>query len=118
MTSNRYGPVGRFGITYVPLSLVTTVRVKPVSICVTVTLTPGSTALLSSVTRPLSSAVACAHAGAVARRTSNAARHSSLTRFIASSLVSRFRTDDAADRARAQVWKSAVYDETGIAPRP
>ena len=36
----------------VPLSLVTTVRLKPVSICVTVTVTPGSTALLSSVTRP------------------------------------------------------------------
>jgi hypothetical protein len=54
--------VGRFGITQVPVSSVTTVRVNPVSVCVAVTVTPGSTALLSSVTRPFSAAVACAQA--------------------------------------------------------
>jgi hypothetical protein len=35
-------------------------RVKPVSVCVTVTVTPGRSAPLSSVTRPFSAAVACA----------------------------------------------------------
>ena len=38
---------------YAPSSLVTTVRVNPVSICVTVTVTPGNTAPLSSRTSPL-----------------------------------------------------------------
>jgi hypothetical protein len=45
-----------------PLSSVTTVLVNPVSVWVAVTVTPGSTAPLSSVTRPFNSAVACAHA--------------------------------------------------------
>ena len=63
MASNRYGPVGRFGRTYEPLASVTTVRVAPVSVCVAVTVTPGSTAPLSSVTRPFIWAVAsCAQA--------------------------------------------------------
>ena len=35
-----------------PVSSVTTVRVNAVSVCVAVTVTPGSTAPLSSATRP------------------------------------------------------------------
>src|SRR6266545_338894 len=53
-------------MTQLPVSSVTAVRVKPVSVRVTVTVTPGSTAPLSSVTRPLSCAVACAQATPVA----------------------------------------------------
>src|SRR5688500_4011478 len=59
-------------MTHVPAASVTTVRVNPVSVCVAVTVTPGSTASLSSVTRPLSSAVACAQAGAPVTRRTNA----------------------------------------------
>jgi hypothetical protein len=63
------GPVGRFGSTYAPFSLVTTLRVSPVSVWVTVTVTPGRTAPLSSATRPLSWAVdSCAHETALLRR--------------------------------------------------
>src|SRR5512138_116816 len=66
IASMRYGPTGRFVRTYDPLSLVTSLRVNPVSVCVTVTVTPGSTAPLSSVTRPLSCAVeSCADAEVV-----------------------------------------------------
>ena len=61
-SSSLYGPVGRFGMIQLPLSSVTTVLVNPVSVWVAVTVTPGSTAPLSSVTRPFNSAVACAHA--------------------------------------------------------
>jgi len=67
--SKRYGPVSRFGITYAPVPSVTDVRVKPVSVWVTETVTPGRTAPLSSRTVPLSCAVAWAEAGpAVSRR--------------------------------------------------
>jgi hypothetical protein len=58
MTSSRYGPVGMFGMTQFPSPSVTTVLENPVSVCVAVTVTPGSTAPLSSVTRPASSPVA------------------------------------------------------------
>ena len=61
-TSSRYGPVGRFGTIQAPCAVGDDGRVKPVSVCVAVTVTPGSTAPLSSVTRPVSSAVACAQA--------------------------------------------------------
>src|SRR6266550_2979811 len=56
---------------HVPAASVTTVRVNPVAVCVATTVTPGSTAALSSVTRPLSSAVACAHAREQVRRRTN-----------------------------------------------
>ena len=46
VASIRYGPMGRFGSTYEPLSLVTVVRTIPVSVCVAVTVTPGNTAPL------------------------------------------------------------------------
>ena len=46
ITSSRYGPVGRFGITYDPSASLTTLRLNPVSVCVAVTVTPGSTAPL------------------------------------------------------------------------
>src|SRR5205085_5838904 len=55
---------------YPPLPSVTTVRVNPVSVCVTVTVTPGSTAPLSSLTVPVIWAVACAQAVAPATRIS------------------------------------------------
>ncbi len=41
--STRYCPSGSSGARYRPFSLVTTVRASPVSVLVTVTLTPGST---------------------------------------------------------------------------
>ena len=41
VASNRYGPTGRFCSTYDPVSSVTAVRVNPVSVWVTVTVTPG-----------------------------------------------------------------------------
>src|SRR6266850_6009038 len=61
VTSSLYGPVGRLGRTYDPVSLLTTVRVRPVSVCVAVTSAPGKRAPLWSVTVPLICAVACAH---------------------------------------------------------
>src|SRR5207237_9975259 len=68
-TSNLYGPVGRLGKTYVPVSLLMTVRARPVSVCVAVTSAPGNRAPLWSVTVPLICAVACAHtAGHAAAR--------------------------------------------------
>ncbi len=59
-------------MTQVPFASVATVRVNPVPVCVAVTVTPGSTPPLSSVTRPFSSAVACAQAGERVRRRTNA----------------------------------------------
>src|ERR1051325_11995172 len=59
-------------MTYRPFPSVTTERVNAVSVCVAVTVTPGSTPPLSSVTRPLSSAVAWAQADVVVRRRTNA----------------------------------------------
>ena len=70
--SSRYGPVGRFGMTYDPFSSVTMVRVNPVSVCVTVTVTPGGTPPLWSFTVPLNCAVAWARAAAAASRIVNA----------------------------------------------
>src|ERR1041385_8637112 len=53
---------------------------RPVLICVAVTVTPGSTAPLSSVTRPPSCAVdSCAEALVVVRRRISAPRHNSGT---------------------------------------
>ncbi len=69
IASSRYGPSGRFGSTYPPPSSVTVVRVKPVSVCVTVTVTPGSTPPLSSATLPLNCAVAWAQAVEAATNT-------------------------------------------------
>src|SRR6187431_188808 len=63
---------------YAPLPSVTSLRTKPVSVCVAVTVTPGRTALLSSVTRPLNCAVDnCASATVLVRRRPNKARHNS-----------------------------------------
>ena len=44
--SRRYGPKGRFEKRNEPVSLVTALRLMPVSVCVAVTSTPGRTALL------------------------------------------------------------------------
>src|SRR5258705_10561855 len=51
----------------VPAESVTTERVNPVGVCVAATVAPGRTAALSSVTRPLSSAVAWAQAAVLVR---------------------------------------------------
>src|ERR1044071_2802158 len=64
--------MGRFGMVQAPAASVTTVRVNPVAVCVAATVAPGSTAALSSVTRPFNSAVACAQADVVVRTTTNA----------------------------------------------
>src|SRR5919106_187956 len=78
---------------YAPLPSVTTVRVKPVSVCVTITVTPGSTAPLSSLTVPAIWAVACAHA-ALARRTLAPATHNARTsRVIIASRGGGLRAD-------------------------
>src|SRR5436309_3895681 len=61
VTSNLYGPIGRLGNAYEPVSLLTTVRTRPVSVCVAATSAPGNRAPLWSVTVPLICAVACAH---------------------------------------------------------
>src|SRR5215472_2978110 len=58
--SNLYGPRGRFGRTYNPVSFATVMRLMPVSVCVAVTSTPGKTPPLESWTTPLIWAVACA----------------------------------------------------------
>src|SRR4030095_12354425 len=58
--SRRYGPKGRFGKTYDPVSFVTVVRATLVSVCVTFTSTPGRTAPVISFTDPLTVAVLCA----------------------------------------------------------
>src|ERR1041384_4054431 len=60
LASKRYGPTARFGNTYEPVSLLIVFREMPVSVCVKVTSTPGSTAPLSSFAVPLISAVPCA----------------------------------------------------------
>jgi hypothetical protein len=52
VTLNSYGPTGRFGRTYDPPESVTTLRESPVSVCVIVTVAPGSTAPVSSLTTP------------------------------------------------------------------
>ena len=57
---------------HAPVPSVTTERVNPVSVCVAVTVTPGSTAPLSSVTFPASSAVACAQATPLVSNNPNA----------------------------------------------
>ena len=53
---------------------VTVVRTRPVLVCVTVTVTPGSTPPLSSRTVPPSCAVACAQAAPAVSRRINAPR--------------------------------------------
>src|SRR5262249_59430482 len=58
--SRRYGPNGRLGKTYDPVSFVTVVRATLVSVCVTFTSTPGKTAPFISFTDPLIVAVLCA----------------------------------------------------------
>src|SRR5205814_3565178 len=58
--SSLYGPSGRFGSTYDPVSFVTAVRATFVPVCVTLTSTPGRTAPLASFTAPLIAAVPCA----------------------------------------------------------
>src|SRR5438128_1802064 len=64
---------------YAPLPSVTVLRTEPVSVCVAVTLTPGSTAPLSSVTLPLNCAVdSCANAMLLVRRRPIAVTHNSL----------------------------------------
>src|SRR5438128_1521632 len=63
---------------YAPLPSVTVLRTEPVSVCAAVTLTPGSTAPLSSVTLPLNCAVdSCANAMLLVRRRPIAATHNS-----------------------------------------
>src|SRR5690242_3322568 len=58
--SNLYGPNGKLGKVYDPVSFVTVCRLRPVSVCVAVISTPGKTAPLLSWTAPLTCAVACA----------------------------------------------------------
>src|SRR5438105_12543767 len=57
---NLYGPTGRLGNTYDPVSLLMAVRTWPVSVCVAVTSTPGKRAPDGSVVVPLIWAVPCA----------------------------------------------------------
>src|SRR5919204_6878133 len=61
VASSLYGPTGKFGRMYAPVSLLTAVRLTPVSVCVAVISAPGKTAPLESVAVPLICAVACAH---------------------------------------------------------
>src|SRR5262245_51311643 len=52
-----YAPTGSNGTLYPPFSLLSTVRVKPLSVCLTVILTPGTTAPEASRTTPTMVAV-------------------------------------------------------------
>src|SRR5438132_14109709 len=51
-TSTVYLPVGICGAVYSPAESVVTVRVRPVAVCVSVTVAPGMTAPVVSVTVP------------------------------------------------------------------
>src|SRR5581483_423296 len=62
ITSSRYGPMGIEGNENDPLASVTTSRLNPVSVCVIVTVAPGSTPPLWSRTVPEICAVPCAEA--------------------------------------------------------
>ena len=62
-TSSRYGPIGTFGMTQAPVSSVAAVRLAPVSVCVAVTETPGSTPPLASWTVPVMEACAWSAVG-------------------------------------------------------
>ena len=70
---------------HAPVPSVTADRVKPVSVCVAVTVTPGRTAPLSSVTRPASSAVAWAQATPVMRTRLNPTTRNCVDKVIAQS---------------------------------
>jgi hypothetical protein len=52
VTVSLYGPIGRYGALKNPTSLVTTVRSAPVAVWTMLTVTPGSTPPLVSVTEP------------------------------------------------------------------
>jgi hypothetical protein len=73
VASTRKGPSGRLGSEYEPVSLDTVVRTRPVSVCVAVMVTPGSTAPLWSRTVPLMPAVAWAQAAAQPSASASAA---------------------------------------------
>src|SRR5438046_2418864 len=62
-----YGPTGRFGKRYAPVSFETVVRMAPVAVWVTLMSAPGNTAPLVSRTVPLICAVVCANAAAQKR---------------------------------------------------
>src|SRR5579871_6137798 len=57
--SSLYGPMGRFVSTYPPSTPVVAVRIRPVSVCVAFTSTPGTARPLESCTVPLICEVAC-----------------------------------------------------------
>src|SRR5947207_9589426 len=94
IASRRYGPGGRFGMAYEPSTSVVTSRFRPVSVCVAVTATPGSTPPLASLTTPLICAVApaCANAFALARRRKKTLKTKPHTRFIQASPVNKVET--------------------------
>src|SRR4029077_16084910 len=73
-TTTWYDPGGRSGSVYAPCWLVTADSVTPVATCVTVTVAPGTTAPVASLTVPVSvPRIVWAHADASAR-TIDAAR--------------------------------------------
>src|SRR5438094_928112 len=88
--SSLYGPNGRLGKTYSPASFETVILLIPVSVCVAVISTPGSTAPLGSWTVPLIWAVACAHALLhVIKETNRPGKRPVKIRFISPSLLPR-----------------------------
>ncbi len=85
-------------------SSVVTLRVSPVSVCVAVTVTPGSTAPLSSVTRPLNWAVeSCAQAEVVVSRTVSAPTRVMKDRIVSTPSVAAW-TKNGADVTRTDPY--------------
>src|SRR5207302_2374907 len=81
---NLYGPTGRLGNIYAPVSLLITVRTWPVAVCVAVTSTPGKRAPDGSVTEPLICAVPCAQSDAENARINTTPNTYLSVRFISS----------------------------------
>jgi hypothetical protein len=76
-------PIGRFGTTYVPARLVTSLRFNPVWVLRTATVTPGSTPPDVSRTVPrISPVVVCAAAGAEAAMTATRHNQTPLRAFL------------------------------------
>ena len=86
-----YGPTGRFGNAYAPSSPVIAFRAMPVSVCVTVTSTPGSAPPLESRTNPVIWAPPTAWARATAGVATNIAPIHSATRAFTASLLAGLR---------------------------
>src|SRR5438477_3480571 len=86
-----YVPGSRPGIAYWPFSLVTVVRTTPVALLVTVMVTPGRTASLLSMTRPLNVLLPCANADVAQSAMAAATNHPRMPFLLVSYLAGASR---------------------------